>query len=237
MGRKKLLICQEQENGSTVRNRKAIGLSRKGGTREPSVCQEGQPLVYQKQRRTAGLPGIGQLSLCQEPQSSWSVRKRRAVGLSGIGGLLGCQDRRAVALPRRKLLVCQERWSSLPTKNICRSGRNKGAVGLSGTQDSCRSVRNRRGIGLSATGQEHECGWSEADRSMGLSGQGDFSRSGTGALVACQEQELSVKETKILWSVRNKIAGGLSVRGFLWMPGGLYYGQEDSKICQCILAS
>jgi hypothetical protein len=34
-----------------------------------------------------------------------------------------------------------------------------------------------------------------------------------GWLVICQEQELSVKETKILWSVRNKIAGGLSVRG------------------------
>ncbi len=71
----------------------------------------------------------------------------------------------------------------------CRSGRNKRAVGLSGRQDSCRSVRNRRGIGLSATGQEQESGWSEADRSMGLSGQVDFGLPETGALVVCQVQE------------------------------------------------
>jgi hypothetical protein len=62
--------------------------------------------------------------------------------------------------------------------------------------------------------------------------------SGTGCPAVCQEkdvrrfirnsmssgleQELSVNETKILWSVRSKIADDLSVRRFFWrMPGGL----------------
>jgi hypothetical protein len=51
-----------------------------------------------------------------------------------------------------------------------------------------------------------------------------------GWLVICQKQELTVKDTKTLWFVRNTIADGLSVRGFLCMPGGLYHGQEYSEI-------
>jgi hypothetical protein len=75
--------------------------------------------------------------------------------------------------------------------------------------------------------------------------------SGTGCLAVFQEQELSLKETKILWSVRkkmeeqdgwwsimDKIVRGLSVCqenvcGCLVV----YHGQEDNEICQCLIAS
>jgi hypothetical protein len=67
--------------------------------------------------------------------------------------------------------------------------------------------------------------------------------SGTGCPAVCQdkdgqEQELLVKDTRILWFVRNKIVRGLSVCqenvcGCLVV----YHGQEDQEICQCLIAS
>ncbi len=170
MGRKKLLICQEQENGSTVRNRRAIGLSRKGGTREPSVCQEGQPLVYQKQencwcarnRKTVILSGTAKQLVNQEQESCWFVRSRRSVGLSGQESCYSVY-----------LLVSQEQCSCLPTKNIR-------AVGLVGIGELL-VCQDRITAGLSGTvevlvSQKQERWWSVVDRSffVGFFGIGCF---------------------------------------------------------------
>jgi hypothetical protein len=72
----------------TVRNRKVVGLSRKG----KAVCLSrrtavglsgaGELLVF-RNRTIVALSGTAEQLVCQEQESCWSVRNRKSAGLSG----------------------------------------------------------------------------------------------------------------------------------------------------------
>jgi hypothetical protein len=65
-------------------------------------------------------------------------------------------------------------------------------------------------VRLSGIGELLIC--SEQQRCYPVRNRSAVSLFGTRKMFVCQEEELSVKDTRILWSVRNKMVRGLSVR-------------------------
>jgi hypothetical protein len=116
--------------------RKLMGCQGRGNKRVVCLSVRKDSHLSIRNKRAAGLSGIGQLLfcsgtaeqlVCQEQESCWSVRNRRSAGLSGQESFCSVRKEAAGLSGTVELFAYEEHQG-------CRSGRYRRASGLSGTR-------------------------------------------------------------------------------------------------------